>query len=592
MRFFIAIGVFIVAAVLLGIGITQKILFSSPEFVTQSVTIEPTAHYVVINGKTLTANGDILNISASGATTNFVGYGRTEDVLAWIGDDNYDIVSYSPKLGELVMREPEKNQEQAGMTVVNSDAVVQTIISPAGSDLWLGEASSDTMATVPANLDSSMSVIIASDGLTDAPGKITLAWPLPSRVPYATTFVIIGGAMALIGLVLYLWALRHMRKQNGPRRGGKPPRPRGIDMIKPKSLTSAAPKGRRTLGRGSAFIALGMAGALAVGVSGCSPYQTGQGAQTPSPTPTDIQSVEGPPPAVTELQLGRILRNISTTVNKADKDLSAELAATRLVGPALEMRSANYAIRTADAAQAALPSLPASPITFDMPQATDTWPRIVNAVVQNEADPTVPTTGIVLVQNTPRENYHVEYLVTLQPDATVPTVAPATVGSPLVQPDSKLLLLSPEELSAAYGSVLTQGADSPYYGLFDLTGDTLVTQVGREYKEQKIASVSERASLEFSQNAGSGLPLALATLDSGAIVSVSLNEIETVKPTQAGASVSPEGQAKILSGITSSTVGVESTYGLQLAFYVPPLGSTDKIRLLGYSQGLIAAKGL
>ncbi|MEY4039979.1 MAG: hypothetical protein RLZZ52_847, partial [Actinomycetota bacterium] len=30
MRFFIAIGVFIVAAVLLGIGITQKILFSSP----------------------------------------------------------------------------------------------------------------------------------------------------------------------------------------------------------------------------------------------------------------------------------------------------------------------------------------------------------------------------------------------------------------------------------------------------------------------------------------------------------------------------------------------------------------------------------
>jgi hypothetical protein len=73
---------------------------------------------------------------------------------------------------------------------------------------------------------------------------------------------------------------------------------------------------------------------------------------------------------------------------------------------------------------------------------------------------------------------------------------------------------------------------------------------------------------------------------------VSLNEVETVKPTQAGASVSPEGQAKILSGITSSTTGVESVYGIELAFYVPPLGSTEKIRLLGYTQGLISARGL
>jgi len=86
--------------------------------------------------------------------------------------------------------------------------------------------------------------------------------------------------------------------------------------------------------------------------------------------------------------------------------------------------------------------------------------------------------------------------------------------------------------------------------------------------------------------------MGLATLDSGAIVTVGLNEVETVKPTEAGASVSLEGQAKTLSGISSSPTGVESTYGLQLAFYVPPLGSTEKIRLLGYTQGLIAAKGL
>ena len=71
-----------------------------------------------------------------------------------------------------------------------------------------------------------------------------------------------------------------------------------------------------------------------------------------------------------------------------------------------------------------------------------------------------------------------------------------------------------------------------------------------------------------------------------------LDEVETVRPTQTGASVSPEGLAKILSGVSSSTTGIESTYGLELAFYVPPLGSKDKIRLLGYTQGLISARGL
>ena len=263
-----------------------------------------------------------------------------------------------------------------------------------------------------------------------------------------------------------------------------------------------------------------------------------------------------------------------------------------MIGPAQEIRAANYSIRKADGSVAALPKLAASPITFTMPQATATWPRQVIAVVQNENDPSVPTMGLMMIQNSPRDNYHVEYMVTLEPNATVPTVAPANVGSALVPPDSKLLLISPDQLSAAYGSVLTQGTDSPYYGLFDFTADTLVTQVGKDYKAQKAASVSEHASLEFSQNAGSGTPLGLATLDSGAIVTVSLNEIETVRPTQAGASVSPEGQAKILSGISTSTSGVESTYGMELAFYVPPLGSKDKIRLLGYTQGLISARGL
>ena len=594
MRFLIAIGVFAVAAVLLGVGVVQKVFFAGDEYTTLTTTVDTNAPYMVIDGKTLTLHGTNPIITVSGTKAAFVGFGRNEDVAAWIGADDYDVLKYSTKKSDFIFGEGKAN--------VVVDAPVETpalteatIVSPEGSDLWLGEMSGKSTATLPTFLDSDMSAIIAADGKTNAPGNVTIAWPLPSRIPFATGFIIAGGILALAGLILYLWALRHDRNSQGPRRRGrlpKPPKPRALSMPKPSSLVSALPKGRRGITRGSSFIALGLAGVLTVGLSSCSPYNSGNNVVEPTPTATDSVEIDGQPPAVTERQLQRILSRISETVTTADETMDAALSGTRLIGPAQEIRSANYAIRKADSSVAALPKLAASPITFTMPQATDTWPRQVIAVVQNEQDPSVPTMGIMMIQNSPRENYHVEYMVTLEPDATVPTVAPANVGSALVPPDSKLLLISPDQLSAAYGSVLTQGSDSPYYGLFDFTADTLVTQVGKDYKAQKTASVSEHATLEFSQNAGSGAPLGLATLDSGAIVTVSLNEIETVRPTQAGASVSPEGQAKILSGISTSTSGVESTYGMELAFYVPPLGSKDKIRLLGYTQGLISARGL
>ena len=591
MRFILAIGVFIVAAALLGTGVIQKAFFGAPEFISVSAELNTSSPYAVISGKSLRAHDGIPNIIVSGAKTNFVGYGRTEDVLAWIGQDRYDRISLTNQKSELSIRKGIL-RSTAEIPKQPQEFSEQPIVNPAGSDLWLGEDFGERSALLQANASRGMSAIIASDGIELAPGDVTIQWPLPSRIPYANLFIIVGGVLALAGLLLYLWALRHYRNRNGPRRGGGAPKPKSISMPRPKSLTSAAPKGRRALGRGSSFIALGVIGSLTLGLAGCTPLRPTTEETTPTPTSTDIASLEGPAPAVTELQLDRILAKVSATITQADTELNSDLAGTRLIGPALEMRNANYAIRRADGAQPALPALAPGPVTFLMPQATDNWPRIVFTVVQDETDPTIPTSGMVLVQNSPRENYHVEYIVTLEPNASVPTVASPEVGSALVQSDSKLLLIAPDQLAEAYGSVLLSGTESPYYGLFDFETDTLVTQVGKDYKDQKRSSVSERASLDFTQTPGSGEPLALATLDSGAIVTVSLNEVETVKPTQAGASVSPEGQAKILSGITSSTTGVESVYGIELAFYVPPLGSTEKIRLLGYTQGLISARGL
>ncbi|MEK7663317.1 MAG: hypothetical protein AAB357_04025, partial [Actinomycetota bacterium] len=366
---------------------------------------ETNAPYMVIDGKTLTMHGTNPIITVSGSKTAFVGFGRSEDVTGWIGSDDYDLLKYSTKKSDFVFGEgTAKNVEP---TEVETPALTeQEILTPEGSDLWLGEASGKTTATLPTFLDSDMSAIIAADGKADAPGTVTIAWPLPSRVPFATGFIIGGGVAALIGLVLYLWALRHDRNSQGPRRRGKlpkPPKPRAIRMPTPKSLVSAAPKGRRGITRGSSFVALGLAGVLTLGLSSCSPYNSGQNVAEPTPTATESVEIDGHPPAVTERQLQRILSRISQTVTDADAALDPALSGTRLIGPAQEIRAANYAIRKADSSVAALPKLAASPITFTMPQATANWPRQVIAVVQNENDPSVPTMGLMMIQNSPRE---------------------------------------------------------------------------------------------------------------------------------------------------------------------------------------------
>jgi hypothetical protein len=580
-RFIVAISVLTLAFVLLIVGLSQKIFFSNTEFITVSKQVVPTTPYLVVDGNVLAHDAGTPYITVRGSAKPVVAYGTTKDVLAWLGNSPYNTLSYDQSGTQLTL---------ASVASKDPGAKLPTIVNPAGSDMWLGETSTVDSSTLVAESNGGYSAIIASDGIDKAPGDLTIAWAQPSRASFATGFMIAGGVLALIGLVALLWALNHMKREQGPRRRGrtpKPPRPKTIKSEMPKSLQGKS-RGRRAIGSGNAFTAIALAGVLSLGLAACSPYQTGQGNASPSSTAESAQNKVSPD--VSETQLVRIMTRTAATLATADSSLNTDLAASRLVGPALQLRAANYEIRRKDAAQPALAAIPGSPINFQMPQATDSWPRIVMVVVQNPSDPTIPTTGLVLIQNSPRDNYHVEYNVTLEPNASVPRVAPASVGSPFVAADSKLLLIAPNNLASAYGDVLANGSTSQYYGLFDYTADTLVTQIGKEYKDKKSATVADRATIEFTQSAGSGAPLTLATLDSGVISAVSLNEVETVKP-KAGATVTPEGQAKVLSGLGATATGYQTTYGMQLVFYVPPVGSKEKIRLLGYSQGLIAAKG-
>ena len=98
--------------------------------------------------------------------------------------------------------------------------------------------------------------------------------------------------------------------------------------------------------------------------------------------------------------------------------------------------------------------------------------------------------------------------------------------------------------------------------------------------------------MAFSSGPGEYDPFALATVESGAIVAVHIIETDTVKPTKEGALIKHPNNAsvKALAGAAESAKGFKTTFTDQVFFYVPGQGSTDKIRVLGFSSDILDAR--
>ncbi|MCU1578389.1 MAG: hypothetical protein JWP19_593 [Rhodoglobus sp.] len=579
MRFILAIVSFVLAAVMIGYGIAQRTILAEPDEVAVSSVISSTAAVTVIDGATLNAFAGSQTLTINGSDQVFAAYGRTSDVLAWVGDTTYNALSFDSAAGAF-----------ASKVVPGAE---KTVPDPNGSDLWIDDYKKTQTLTLTVNVPEDISFVIVSDGTQPAPSSIRLSWPLDNSTPWSGP-LILGGAIALIlGLGLLLWATNHMRSGRGPRRKPqklpKVPRKRSIKGSSRRALPASA-SGRR---RGMIAVPLVLASAIAL--SACTTNGAVPAAVAPSPSASASNGPDAsapPPPAVSTRQVARIISRISAVATKADATRDATLLATRFSGAALELRLANYAIRGADGAQPGLAAIPDGPVKLVLPQQTDLWPRTVLAVIQDAKDNTIPPLALFLVQVDARSDYKVSYAITLEPSAKLDNLAPANIGAPRLDPDSNLLKMSPTDVALAYGDILEKDVDSPSYLDFEKAGDSLRTSVGLANKQQTAAALPATAKISFGHMIGPADAIALATNDAGAIIAVNLNETTTVAPVEAGAAVNPTGAVKALSGVAVSTKGVVATYGDQLLFYVPPAGSDGKIILLGYSQGLVSAKEL
>ncbi len=586
MRFIAAIIVFVIAFGAIGYGVAQRTIFAQPDNLTAATVLDSDATVTVIDSKTLRSLPGRQKIDIGGPGTVFAAYGRTSDVHAWVGKTTYNSIRYSAAKKQLTSKLVKGSQK--------------TVPAPQGSDLWLDEYSHARNLSFTVNVPDGVSVIIASDGTKPAPSALSIRWPLDNRTPWSGPLILGGAVLLLIGLGLYLWALVHLRRARGPRRKTpKLPRPPKQRSYKPRKKAIEAPvSGRRAAAR-RLIAVVPVALAATVVMSGCSSQlwpDLGFGAASASPTPTATSTAattaDLQPPAVTAPQLKAIVGRIASVATQADQDKNADLLKTRFEGPALDARVANYAVRNVD--NTVQPVKPAIAATEDvkviLPQQTDSWPRTVFTVLQNLSDKTVPPVALMLIQDTPRDNYKVEYAVSLEAKASLPDVAPVNIGTQQLAPNNKLLALPAEQVALSYGDLLDKGTDSPSMKIFDTADDALLPSVGLDARKKMQAALPATASMTFANSNGPGQSIALHTNDSGAIVAVDLNETVTVKPTQAGAAVNPEGQVKSLSGLSSTTKGTVSVYGDQLLFYVPAATSKQKITLLGFATDLISAK--
>lgn len=365
-------------------------------------------------------------------------------------------------------------------------------------------------------------------------------------------------------------------------------RPRGRDRAQaPKRLFRLAP--------------VLMVGVL--GLSGCSAqmWPEALGGPPENPLATASSSVEqailnegAEPPAVSQAQLDRILADAASVAASADAAGDAAALAPRFADAALAERTALYAARAVDPALPAPAAFPEGDIVYAVPAATSAWPRTVLVVIQPAADAAVSLpTAVTLAQAGPRDPYKVASLVQLVPTATLPEAAPTSIGGAPLDEAAAALAIAPDELAAAYGDVVLNGEASANAARFDLAADPLLPQIGDAYRQGQLGAIDQAASkITFANRPGAQSPAGVGTLDGGAIIAVSLEEVETIAATKRLATIGVTGATAALAGTGTSSTGFERVYTDQLLFYVPTAESGGQARLLGYAQTLTSARQL
>jgi hypothetical protein len=588
-RLVLAIVLLSLSTASLAWGISQRAMAENPETIDLVIDTQTKAPATIIHGRdlavypgrqTITVQGGVSGLvpaqSGEGFETRrsdqvFVAYARTIDVMAWLSPARHTQLRFDETSGQY-----------SALPRVGSDLWLP---NPVGSDLWATEFLDSGSITFSASIPEDVTVLIMTDGVLPAPSEITVSWPLVTSTPWALVLIIFGIGFLIAGVVLIVIHLLLWRSRRGPRRRlTKRPKHKPRRLRSP-ARSSVKPRGRR----GLSFVALPLGGLVLVTLTGCgvNPGPTNGSQETTSITEPDAQA---PYPAVTELQFSRIMARITQQIQAADNELSVNVLGARVTEPTLQARRAAYIIKRADAESGSLLPILSSPIRLVLPQQTQGWPRSVFGIIQDEQDLESSSFGVVLRQEDPRSPYVLTYAIVLLPQVQLPDVPSARIGAAKLSADSKLTRLSPTDVLAHYADVINQGSASQWVGEFSLATDSLFAAIGPDAEALRQESFGDSVEVTWNTQPGPFDIVAFATADGGALVAGVLEETETVRPKQTGAAVNASIGVRALTALSQSVRGFELQSSIQILWYVPPVGSDESIRVLGYTYSLVGAK--
>ncbi|WP_255768287.1 hypothetical protein [Pseudarthrobacter sulfonivorans] len=561
MRFKTAVALVLLGLLTLLAGIGQKTIWAPSETFTASAPSDAAkAPLTVIDQKLRTQQGGTVKINVEGDGNFLLAVGRPDDVAAWVGKTAHNTVTgVSEKKDALVVEH------------ADGDA---TAPNPAGSDLWVSteSASGELQYSWTPPADGEWSLMLATDGTQPAPSAISMTFPNDTSTPWAVPLMVIGGLLILAGIAL---SILSARKRDGEGDG------QGSPFARRARAKAESKSGR--LGMVSGGMVTAAVTAVVVAGTGLA----ANAATSPAPAPTAgaaTAPVQPASPVLLDAQFRRILEQVSSATDAGDGAKDAAKLADRVGGTELEVRTQNYKIRSQVGTYEARMPVRSTKLLTTVVTSDRSWPRSVLAVTQGEGN-VVPQL-LTLVQPSARENYKLTETTPLQPGTTFPAISRDGTQT-MAASDKDGLLYSGEEALAGLADRLTnpessfkdkvvEGESSPYIA------DTLSYQA-------EVVSSGANGNFSFTHKVVPESTVVFRTADGGALVMGRINFGFDGTPKASGDKLTIGDDAAALAGGKETTTGMVLNFAESMAVYVPPAGSTDPMRLVAATRGLVGA---
>ncbi|MFB0836682.1 hypothetical protein LFT44_12530 [Arthrobacter sp. FW306-05-C] len=575
-------------------GIGQRTIWAPSETFTASAPADAAAApLTVIDQKLRTLHGGTVKINIQGDGNFMLASGRPDDVNAWVGKTAHNTISG--------VSEDEKSLQ---VDHTDGDAAAP---NPAGSDLWVSSenAGGELEYTWTPPADGEWTLLLASDGTKPAPASVSMTFPNDTSTPWAVPLMVLGSLLIVAGIVLALLAARRKNGEDAGDStdgdisdGGSSSYARRARARKAKSAdagsqnegslnpdTSNAGNQNQAPSSSSSKVTMVAAAVAAAVLAGSA---TAAQAATPSPQPSGSASSPAKEasglPVLLDAQFRRILEQVSSATDAGDAAKDAAKLAGRVGGPELEIRTQNYKIRSqVGSYEPRMPVRSTKLLTYVVTSDRN-WPRSVLAVTQGEGN-VVPQI-LTLVQKSPRENYKLTETTPLQPGTTFPNISRGGTET-LAASDKSGLLYSGEEAMSGLADRLTS-ADSPFK-------DKLVEGQSSPYiadtlsYQAEVVKSGQNGNFSFTHKVVPENTVVFRTADGGALVLGRINFGFEGTPKAAGDKLSIGDDAAALAGGKETTTGMVLSFAESMAVYVPPAGSTDPMKLVAATRGLVGA---